>query len=236
MSSSGAKYLEDEVLMGALLYRKSSMDLLQNCDLPPPLKVFSGPDKTVISSMNRVFSTMGSKEDENINDFDAYGSYGEVLKALRLSQTRAREAEKKAVSLAEEKGCLSNALLRESMNVFAYRQWVRLLDVQVMKLQSELKYREKKRCCCNRARPREDVKESSKEADNGGGGSGGVSWILALVFCLGIAGEFFFNAEIFIVELLHDHIMRVYQPTPINLGLELFDVDVDVDVEYMIQW
>ncbi|EEF28282.1 uncharacterized protein LOC8278149 [Ricinus communis] len=185
---------ENDILMGALLARKSSIDLLQNCDLPPPLKVFSGSDRTIRSSMNRVFSMMG-KEEEN-NEFDIHGSVGggengklEILKALRLSQTRAREAEKKAASLAKENDCISNALLRESMQLFAYRQWVRLLEVQVMKLQSEGKH-QGNRWCCSCGGRLEGVKKLLKDGEDcgSGDGGGGVCWILAWAFCIGIAG------------------------------------------------
>ncbi|KAJ9129298.1 hypothetical protein P3X46_033895 [Hevea brasiliensis] len=180
---------ENDMLMGALLSQKSGTDLMQNCDLPPPLKVFSGSDKTVISPTNRFSGIMGREEDNN--GFDIYGSENEKLelfKALRLSQTRAREAERKAASLIKERDCISNALLRESMQLFAYRQWVKLLEVQVFKLQSERQRQEKKwQCSCGRS---ERVKELFNEGTDceDGGGSSGVSWMVAMAFCLGIAG------------------------------------------------
>lgn len=85
----------------------------------------------------------------------------ELLKALRLSQTRAREAEKKAARLVKEKEAIFNALLKESSHFSAYRQLVRLLRIQVSKLR--------------------------KQQQNGDG-EGNVAWLMALALCLGIAG------------------------------------------------
>lgn len=168
---------ENDMLMGALLSQKSGIDLLQNCDLPPPVKVFSGWDTTVISPVNRVFGLMSREEDNT--GFDINGGENEkleLLKALRLSQTRAREAEKKAANLVKERDFISNALLRESMQLFAYRQWLRLLEAQVFKLQSEWQ-------------PQEKFDEGKDCEGGGGGGGGGMAWVVAgMAVCLGIAG------------------------------------------------
>jgi len=98
----------NEMMMGLEVSQKPGVDLMQNCDLPPPTKVFTGSDTTVVSSMNRILSVTG-KEDDN-EEFHVYisGSENEkleLLKALRLSQTRAREAEKKAATLVKEGLC-----------------------------------------------------------------------------------------------------------------------------------
>ncbi|XP_062007282.1 uncharacterized protein LOC133724539 [Rosa rugosa] len=155
------------------LSKSAGLDLIQNCDLPPPMKVFTGSaDKTVVSSMNRICSMMAREDHENSHELidmyrgDGDQNYGklELLKALRLSQTRAREAEKKAEKLAKEKECLSNALLAEAKELFAYRQWVRLLELKVSKLHSQLAEQEHQECC------------------------GCETWIVALALCLGIAG------------------------------------------------
>ncbi|KAJ7969444.1 putative Transmembrane protein [Quillaja saponaria] len=126
-------------MMGLIDSQKPGIDLMQNCDLPPPSKVFMGSDKMVILSMNKVCSTIGKAQDHK--EFATYtdGDHDklEILKALRSSQTRAREAEKKAEILAKEKVRLSNALMEEAMQSFAYRQQVRLLELQVSKLQSQ---------------------------------------------------------------------------------------------------
>lgn len=175
----------NEMVMGFELSQKPGIDLMQNCDLPPPMKVFTGSDKTVMSSMNRIFGMMG-KEDEN-EEFNVYRSGGEnekleLLKALRSSQTRAREAEKKAASLVNEKNCLSNALLEEATRLFACRQWVRLLELQVSKLQPQClhQHNQKTDCGCGGAK--------GAEGDGDENGGGGVTWFVALAFCLGFVG------------------------------------------------
>lgn len=155
-----------ETVMGHSLSKKSGRGLMQNCDLPPPLKVFAGPDKAVFSSMNR-------EEEENEFLLSRYGFENEkfeLLKALRLSQTRAREAERRAAVLIIERETISNAFLEESTRFFAYRQWVKLLELHVYKLQ------------------RQEGEEPSLEKENDCEGAGSIKWIVALAFCLGIAG------------------------------------------------
>ena len=55
---------ENDMMLGALVSQKSGIDFMQNCDLPPPLKVFTGLDKAIVSSMNRVCS-MRRENDED---------------------------------------------------------------------------------------------------------------------------------------------------------------------------
>ncbi|KAG5241849.1 GTP cyclohydrolase II [Salix suchowensis] len=155
---------ENDLLLVPLLSPSSGFDLMQNCDLPPPLKVFSGSDKSVISSMNRAFSMVGREHDHD--DFDVYRGCGgvnyeklELLKALRLSQTRARDAERKAASLIKERDCL-----------FAYRQWVRLLEFQVLKAQEQQWKQQEKKLCCGCGRSNE-VKKQLEEEDGSDDGS-----------------------------------------------------------------
>lgn len=147
------------------------LNLLQNCDLPPPLKVSAGTDKAVLSSMNRIWTIMSQEDqsqdhllqictgDDRSDNTEKLG----LLKALQLSQTRAREAERKAARLIKEREAISNALLKESSHLFAYRQLVRLLEHQVSKLRRQQQH-------------------------GSGDGAGNVPWLVALALCLGIAG------------------------------------------------
>lgn len=182
---------ENDTWLGPLLSPNSGTDLLQNCDLPPPLKVFSWSDRTVMSSMNRGFSTTRREHDRD--DFDMCSGFGgenyeklELLKALRLSQTRAREAERKAASLVKERDCVANALLHESFHLFVYRQWVRLLEFQVLKAQTQHQQQEKKLCCgCGRSKEVKDQLEEEEGSDDGSR----EYWInVALTFFLGFVG------------------------------------------------
>ncbi|XWS33366.1 hypothetical protein CRYUN_Cryun22dG0075800 [Craigia yunnanensis] len=113
---------ENDVMLGALISQKSGIDFMQNCDLPPPIMVFMGLDMAVALSMNRVCS-MGRENDEH-DQFDQVcrnegeGEKLELLKALRLSQTRAREAERKAACLAKKKERISNAFMIDTLQFF----------------------------------------------------------------------------------------------------------------------
>lgn len=179
----------DLVMMGFMLSPKKHDCLIQNCDLPPPMKVFSGShdNKTSVlpTSIQRIkkkktFSLMGNYHDhheETIEESD--GNLG-ILKALRLSQTRAREAGAKCAAISKERDLLAFAFMEDSMQIFAYRHLVRLLEVEVSRLQ-------KRSSGCGR---REKVEEEEEEAEgeNGGSGSGGFKWIMAMALCFGIAG------------------------------------------------
>ncbi|KAI3451193.1 hypothetical protein Pfo_007858 [Paulownia fortunei] len=128
--------------MGSILSPKPTLNLMQNCDLPPPIKLFSGADKTFHSSISKIYSRGGGQEAEedeqlHMNNDCSENDKLEVLKALRLSQTRAREAERKLGVLSKEKDALSNLLVDESLRLFAHRQWVNLLEFQVFKLQRQ---------------------------------------------------------------------------------------------------
>ncbi|KAK4256663.1 hypothetical protein QN277_006358 [Acacia crassicarpa] len=135
------------MMMGLAVSQKpasAGFDLMQNCDLPPPSKVFKGSDNTLMLSMNHRASNILVRREYtgelvNIrNDGDGNGDVLEILKALRSSQTRAREAEKKSATLIRERDCLSNALMTEAMRLLAYRQQVRLLEFQVSNLQRKV--------------------------------------------------------------------------------------------------
>lgn len=156
--------------------KPSGFDLMQNCDLPPPSKVFMGTDKSVILSMNRVYNIAGKGEEEDKKNSGAYRIENgdderdkmELLKALQASQTRAREAEKKASILRKEKEGLSMALLEEAMHLFAYRQQVRLLELQALHLKQSLWLHQQ------------------PEGDGYDEESTSFAWVLALVLSLGI--------------------------------------------------
>ncbi|XWS41618.1 hypothetical protein CRYUN_Cryun17cG0097800 [Craigia yunnanensis] len=178
---------DNDIMLGALISQKSGIDFMQNCDLPPPLKVFTGLDKAIVLSMNKVCS-MGRENDEDDQLHQVYRNEGEdekleLLKALRLSQTRAREAERKVAGLAEEKERISNALMKDSLQLFDYRQRVRLLEIQVSKLQSQLLKQEKNSIhCCDKPEGKRMVQEGIE-----GGNGDEMSWLVALALCLGIA-------------------------------------------------
>lgn len=173
---------------GTLLTQKSGINLMQNCDLPPPLKVFPGNDMMVVLQSKKRICSMTPQKEENV-----YGASGfsneklELLKALRLSQTRAREAERRAAVLREERDAISNALLHESSRLIVYRHWVKLLELQV----STLRRQHQEPICGGTIK---------KKDDNEGGGS--MVWIVALALGFSIASlGFTFGGPTLILNL-----------------------------------
>ncbi|QCE13159.1 uncharacterized protein LOC114193304 [Vigna unguiculata] len=140
---------KNEIMGFAVSVKPSGFELMQNCDLPPPSKFLMGPDKS------RVYDIAGKGEEGERNKM-------EVLKALQASQTRAREAEKKAALLKKERECLKIVVLGEAMHLFAYRQQLRLVELQLLHLQQQ-------------QQPDGDEEESSS-----------VAWLLALLLSFGI--------------------------------------------------
>ncbi|KAM3206738.1 hypothetical protein ACQJBY_062093 [Aegilops geniculata] len=96
--------------------RPSPADLLLNCDLPPPAKLF-GPLPTLL---HRLESAAGTNKKGD-------GGNEELRRALRLSQSRAREAEHK---LAATNGGLAALLVRDSVLLSAHRRWVVMLEAE----------------------------------------------------------------------------------------------------------
>lgn len=67
--------------------------------------------------------------------FESDGDRAQLLEALCHSQTRAREAEKAAERAFSEKEQLLRLFLKEASHLFAYRQWLRLLQIETLCLQ-----------------------------------------------------------------------------------------------------
>lgn len=171
--------IRNEIMGFTGSHKPSGFDLMQNCDLPPPSKVFMGQDKSVMLSMNRVYNIAGKGEDHSgayrIENGDDEKDKMELLKALQASQTRAREAEKMVAVLRREKEGLSMILLEEAMHLFAYRQQMRLLELQVLHLQQSLLLHQQ---------PEGD--EGSSKEDVHDEETSSFAWVLALVLSLGI--------------------------------------------------
>jgi len=174
---------KNEIMSFRVSLKPSGFDLMQNCDLPPPSKFFMGRDKSMILSANRVNDIAGKGEEEDskhsganrMENGDDERNKMELLKALQASQTRAREAEKIAAVLKKERECLKIVLLGEAMHLFAYRQQVRLLELQVLHLQQSLWLRQQ---------PEEN--EGSVKGDGHEEETTSAAWVLALVLSFGI--------------------------------------------------
>ncbi|KAH6809709.1 hypothetical protein C2S51_027492 [Perilla frutescens var. frutescens] len=59
-------------------------------------------------------------------------SRGELLEALCHSQTRAREAEKLAQEACDEKDRVIDLFFQQASSLFAYRQWLRILQLETL--------------------------------------------------------------------------------------------------------
>lgn len=67
-----------------------------------------------------------------MHPFENDASKAQLLEALRHSQTRAREAEKAAKQAFEEKEHVLKLVLRQASQLFAYKQWLQLLQLENM--------------------------------------------------------------------------------------------------------
>lgn len=129
--------------------RRHRPDLLQNCDLPPPAKLF-GP----VPTLQRL-ETAAAKDDG-------------LLRALRLSQSRAREAEDKLAAAGATNVDLAALLVRDSVALSAHRRWVMMLEAENSLL-----------------RGRRGDADAGPEPDHGAGGV--AAWWVALAVCVGLA-------------------------------------------------
>ncbi|KAF9602198.1 hypothetical protein IFM89_025543 [Coptis chinensis] len=69
------------------------------------------------------------------NTSESEPSKAELMDALRHSQTRAREAENAAQKAYDEKEHIIKLLFRQASHLFAYRQWLQLLQLETFYLQ-----------------------------------------------------------------------------------------------------
>lgn len=67
----------------------------------------------------------------------------QLLEALRHSQTRAREAEKAAQQAYTEKEHIIKLFFRQASHLFAYKQWLQLLQLESLILQLKMKDNQK---------------------------------------------------------------------------------------------
>lgn len=94
----------------------------------------------------------------------------DLLRALRLSQSRAREAEDKLAAAGATNVDLAALLVRDSVALSAHRRWVMMLEAENSLLRG-------------RGRGRGGV-----DADPDLGAGGVAAWWVALAVCVGVAG------------------------------------------------
>lgn len=146
--------------------RPLSADLLQNCDLPPPAKLF-GP----LPTLQRLESAAGADHQK----LDGGGGGNDsLLRALRLSQSRAREAEEKLAAAGASHGGLAALLLRDSAALSAHRRWVMMLEAENSVLRA--------------GRGSAHGGADPGEGEDGRAVGVNAAWWVALAVCVGIAG------------------------------------------------
>ncbi|XP_039145015.1 uncharacterized protein LOC120282302 [Dioscorea cayenensis subsp. rotundata] len=158
---------DKEYLVGAVIPKKQQQaSLLQNCDLPPPVKYFS---PTEFADKQLKERTLPDKmPDKNCKDNQSEENENTgLLRALQLSQTRAREAEKKASTESTRNKEMTDMIFKESMKLYAHRQWVKLLDIEISMLN-------KRSHTSNEIPVEADIPLTA--------------WCLTLALCIGIAG------------------------------------------------
>lgn len=142
----------------ASLVAQRSLDYVENCDLPTPQKMkrsyygsprcfdsdgfrdYSVSNQTIHEhGTSRGSSCKNRTEDSSESDL----SKSELLEALRHSQTRAREAENMAKEAYAEKEHLVKLLFKQASELFGYKQWLQLLQLEALYLQIKNKKIEK---------------------------------------------------------------------------------------------
>ncbi|XP_031493413.1 uncharacterized protein LOC116259678 [Nymphaea colorata] len=144
-------YLAEEKELALMIADRQS-EPLQNCDLPTPYQRRSlknslegernkpvAPTKSVSSDYDySLLQSIGGRITETSECTTEHPDKKlDLLKALQLSQTRARVAERKASIMSMENENLLNLYFKGSARIFAYRQWVKLLELEILQLQSQ---------------------------------------------------------------------------------------------------
>ena len=97
-----------------------------------------------------------------------------LTRALQLSQSRAREAEKKAAAVSATSEQMAALLLEESAKLSAHRRWVRLLETEILLINRKKFTRPE---CKETKREEEEEEEDEFPA---------LTWCLTLAICFGI--------------------------------------------------
>ncbi|KAK9093932.1 hypothetical protein Scep_025401 [Stephania cephalantha] len=94
-----------------------------------------GTEKPISASSTDSHSSTNNDLPETIHTSGSEPSKAELLEALRHSQTRAREAEKAAQQAYNEKEHIVKLFFRQASHLFAYKQWLRILQLESLCLQ-----------------------------------------------------------------------------------------------------
>ncbi|KAI3843323.1 hypothetical protein MKX03_030424 [Papaver bracteatum] len=137
----------------AFLVAQKSLEHIENCDLPPVQNRNAGkcsfsPDSLCNDGIfsptpyqeahagiscgvsgentNKQFSTI----DNYMTNRETEQSKEQLMEALRHCQTRAREAEKARKKASSEKDQIIELIFKQASDLFAYNQWIQLLQLE----------------------------------------------------------------------------------------------------------
>ncbi|KAF3432800.1 hypothetical protein FNV43_RR23902 [Rhamnella rubrinervis] len=114
---------------------RSQYTNLDFCPLGSPVSGCSPHDSDQTFRCSNGYSTTSTEEvgSQNVSDNDQ--TKAQLLEALCHSQTRAREAEKAAKQAYIEKEHIITLFFRQASQLFAYKQWIQLLQLENLCLQ-----------------------------------------------------------------------------------------------------
>lgn len=135
----------------ASLVMKKSLDHIENCDLPAPRQVYirTHPGAHIGSFDNgnalaheEWCLLYGSEDSFSAKDVDRsetpLGSdKAQLMEALHNSQTRARQAEKRAKEVCSEKEHILELFVRQAAQLLAYKQCFQLRQLETIYLQNK---------------------------------------------------------------------------------------------------
>ncbi|XP_048325738.2 uncharacterized protein LOC107421810 isoform X2 [Ziziphus jujuba] len=127
---------QDEILASSL--DRMAQTQFSNHDFCTQRSHFSSSpahDSGLPFSSSNGYSTTRTDEAGTQNIFDDDQTKAQLMEALCHSQTRAREAEKAAKQAYTEKEHIITLFFRQASQLFAYKQWLRLLQLENLCLQ-----------------------------------------------------------------------------------------------------
>lgn len=97
----------------------------------------------VIYSGTNSYNTTIKDSTEGRPSTEKNANKAQLLEALRHSQTRAREAEKAAQQAYTDKEHIIKLFFRQASHLFAYKQWLQLLQLESLLLQLKMRDNQK---------------------------------------------------------------------------------------------
>ncbi|XP_020105407.1 uncharacterized protein LOC109721982 [Ananas comosus] len=146
---SGFESMDDAVLFSSSSGQKSNSGLSDPIDYVQDsyssgswssgggAKLFD--DKEKLHSGTRSYGTSRNDPTESKTPGQSDPSRAELLEALRHSQTRARKAEMAAQKAYNEKDHIVKLLFKQASHLFAYKQWLQMLQLESLCLQLKIK-------------------------------------------------------------------------------------------------